>query len=39
MNYREIFTIERLWMLFGVLLVAMFGVLLLVGGENFSMRL
>ena len=35
MNYREIFTIERLWMLFGVLLVAMFGVLLLVGGRAF----
>ena len=35
MNYREIFTIERLWMLFGVLLVVMFGVLLLVGGRAF----
>ena len=35
MNYREIFTIGRLWMLFGVLLVAMFGVLLLVGGRAF----
>ena len=35
MNYREIFTIGRLWMLFGVLLVTMFGVLLLVGGRAF----
>ena len=35
MNYRRIFTIKRLWMLFGVLLVAMFGVLLLVGGRAF----
>ena len=35
MNYREIFTLKRLWMLFGVLLVVMFGVLLLVGGRAF----
>ena len=35
MNYRELFTIKRLWIMFGVLLVVMFGVLLLVGGRAF----
>ena len=36
MNYREIFTFRRLWGMFGVLLVAMFSVLLLVGGRAFQ---
>ena len=36
MNYREIFTFRRLWAMFGVLLVAMFSVLLLVGGRAFQ---
>ena len=36
MNYREIFTLPRLWAMFGVLLVVMFGVLLLVGGRSFQ---
>ncbi len=35
MNYREIFTISRLWLIFGVTLAVMFGVLLLVGGVSF----
>ena len=34
MNYREFFTIKRLWIMFGVLLVVMFGILLLVGGRS-----
>ena len=33
MNYRDIFTLKRLWILFGALLAATFGVLLLVGGR------
>ena len=36
MNYREIFTFRRLWAMFGVLMVAMFSVLLLVGGRAFQ---
>ena len=36
MNYREIFTITRLWTLFGLLLVVMFAVLLYVGGRSFQ---
>lgn len=35
MNYREIFTMTRLWAMFGALLAVMFGVLLLVGGRSF----
>ena len=37
MNYREIFTFSRLWTMFGVSLVVMFGILLLVGGRAFQM--
>ena len=37
MNYREIFTFSRLWMMFGVSLVLMFGILLLVGGRAFQL--
>ena len=36
MNYREIFTFSRLWTMFGVSLVVMFGILLLVGGRAFQ---
>ncbi len=36
MNYRQIFTFSRLWMMFGVTLVVMFGILLLVGGRAFQ---
>ena len=36
MNYREVFTLKRLWLLFGALMVVMFGVLLLVGGRAFQ---
>ena len=36
MNYREVFTIPRLWTMFAVMLVVMFGVLLLVGGRAFQ---
>ena len=36
MNYREVFTFRRLWILFGVLLAVMFGALLLVGGRSFQ---
>ncbi len=35
MNYRDVFTIRRLWTIFGVSLAVMFGVLLLVGGLSF----
>ena len=35
MNYREMFTMTRLWAMFGALLVVMFGVLLLVGSRSF----
>ena len=35
MNYRELFTIPRLWAMFAVLMVVMFGVLLIVGGRTF----
>ena len=35
MNYREMFTMTRLWAMFGALLVVMFGVLLVVGGRSF----
>ena len=37
MNYREIFTLSRLWAMFGVSLVIMFGILLLVGGRAFQL--
>ncbi len=37
MNYREIFTIPRLWTMFGLLMIVMFGVLLFVGGRSFQM--
>ncbi len=37
MNYREFFTIPRLWAMFGVMLVVMFTVLLVVGGRIFQM--
>ena len=37
MNYREIFTFSRLWAMFGVSLVIMFGILLLVGGRAFQL--
>jgi nitric oxide reductase subunit B len=37
MNYREIFTFSRLWAMFGVSLVVMFGILLLVGGRAFQL--
>ena len=37
MNYRETFTIGRLWLMFTALLVVMFGVLLLVGGRAIQM--
>lgn len=36
MNYRQIFTFSRLWAMFGVSLVVMFGILLLVGGRAFQ---
>lgn len=36
MNYRQIFTFSRLWTLFGVSLLVMFGILLLVGGRAFQ---
>ena len=36
MNYRELFTLTRLWTLFGALLIIMFGALLLVGGRVFQ---
>ncbi len=36
MTYREVFTLKRLWILFGALLAATFGVLLLVGGRAFQ---
>ncbi len=36
MNYREVFTIGRLWALFGAMLIVMFGALLLVGGRAFQ---
>ena len=36
MNYREFFTIKRLWTMFAVLLVVMFGILLLIGGRSFQ---
>ena len=36
MNYRQIFTFSRLWTMFAVSLVVMFGVLLLVGGRAFQ---
>ena len=36
MNYREFFTIPRLWTIFAVLLVVMFGALLIVGGRAFQ---
>lgn len=36
MNYREFFTIPRLWTIFTVLLIIMFGILLAVGGRAFQ---
>ena len=36
MNYREVFTIGRLWLMFAALVAVMFGVLLLVGGRAFQ---
>ena len=36
MNYRQLFTFSRLWTMFGVSLVLMFGILLLVGGRAFQ---
>ncbi len=36
MNYRDFFTLKRLWTMFAVLLVVMFGTLLLVGGRSFQ---
>ncbi len=36
MNYREVFTFRRLWLMFAALLAVMFGVLLLVGGRAFQ---
>ncbi len=35
MNYREFFTMPRLWAMFAVLMVVMFGILLLVGSRAF----
>ena len=37
MNYRETFTIGRLWIMFIVMLVVMFGVLLMVGSRAFQL--
>ena len=37
MNYRQIFTFSRLWAMFGISLVVMFGILLLVGGRAFQL--
>ncbi len=37
MNYRETFTMPRLWLMFTALLVVMFGTLLLVGGRAIQM--
>ncbi len=37
MNYRELFTIRRLWILFALFLIVMFGALLLVGGRAFQL--
>ena len=37
MNYRDTFTMGRLWLMFAGLLVVMFGVLLLIGGRAFQM--
>lgn len=37
MNYRNTFTMGRLWLMFAGLLVVMFGVLLLIGGRAFQM--
>ena len=37
MNYRQIFTFSRLWAMFGVSLIIMFGILLLVGGRAFQL--
>ena len=37
MNYRQMFTFSRLWAMFGVSLVVMFGILLLVGGRAFQL--
>ncbi len=36
MNYRQIFTISRLWILFTLSMIVMFGILLLVGGRAFQ---
>ena len=36
MTYREVFTLKRLWILFGALLAVTFGALLLVGGRAFQ---
>ena len=38
MNYREVFTLKRLWLLFGALMVVMFGVLLLVASYLYHQR-
>ena len=35
MNYKQVFTIPRLWAIFIVFLTAMFGALLFVGGISF----
>ena len=35
MNYKEIFTLPRLWAIFVIFLSAMFGILLLIGGYSF----
>lgn len=38
MNYRELFPMRRLWLIFGVTMIVMFGVLLIVGGVSFRVK-
>lgn len=37
MNYRETFTIPRLWLIFGTLMAVMFSALLLIGGRVYQL--
>lgn len=38
MNYRELFPMRRLWLIFALTLIVMFGALLIVGGVSFRVK-
>ena len=38
MNYRELFPIKRLWLIFGATMILMFALLLIFGGVSFRVK-